>query len=438
MPPWEILLAFLAGVLLAAAAGWWVWLRASMQPRRRLAAWESLAKLLNGGRVPREERLQLCRKALLEGRVRAALLDEMAEGLALLDRHRRVLLSNRTFRDMFRTQEGEQLGSGALSVSSRSEMESAIDAAANHDRTATADLRLGTTPPRDILVTLTPHEHPDGQHAVILTALDVTSRKRAEQVRTEFVANVSHELRTPLAAIRGYVETCLEPYPEGQEPPYRRFLSIVHHHTLRLTALIEDLLILSRIESKAATLQMEPIAIYPAVETAISTLQKEAEKKRTKVSNSLPPGLPRVHADRNALDRILLNLIENAIKYSDEGMPVEVSARLQPDSICVSVRDKGFGIPRSDQERIFERFYRVDKTRSRAAGGTGLGLSIVKHLVQAHGGEVWVDSEPGRGSTFYFTVPLANSDKRALQEESRPVDEEKPEGGGHSSEQKPE
>ncbi len=405
----DMMLAFLAGLLLAGATAWWLWTRRSAQWKRRLAKWESLAAVTGGeGQKGGDDPFRRCHEALEEGRVRKALLDEMAEGLALLGPDRRVLLSNRTFREMFRARDGGQFGPGTLPGQAWRELQQAIESAAIQAKADTVELPLGTTPPRDILVTLTPTREPDGQTAVILAALDVTSRKRAEQVRTEFVANVSHELRTPLAAIRGYVETCLEPYPDGQEPPYRRFLSVVHQHALRLDALIEDLLVLSRIESKAAVMQFEPIAVYPAVATAIATLHKEAEKRQTRVSNALPPGLPEVRADRNSLERILINLIENAIKYSDSESRVEVSGRLQSDSVCLIVRDKGFGIPKSDQERIFERFYRVDKARSRAAGGTGLGLSIVKHLVQAHGGEVWVDSQPGRGSTFYVTVPLAS------------------------------
>lgn len=399
-----VLTAFLGGALLSAGIAYVVLRDVRKHWQDRLAAWKSLSRELPGKPA---DPLRACRDALRAGRLRGALFDEMAEGLALLDERGNLLLANRTHEEMFRAPIGVGLDSPVLDLGERRELEKAHRSAIDREKASTLDLRLGTTPPREILVTLTPHRTAEGRPAAILTALDVTTRKRAEQVRTEFVANVSHELRTPLAAIRGYVETCLEPHPEGQPPPYRRFLGTVYQHTLRLSALIEDLLVLSRIESKATPLKIESISLHPCVEATLSTLGKEAEKKNVRLRNALPTVLPNVRADRTGLERILLNLVENAIKYSDEDSPVEVSARLQSGQMLVLVRDEGVGIPKDDQERVFERFYRVDKARSRAAGGTGLGLSIVKHLVQAHGGEVWVDSVPGRGSTFFFTLPVA-------------------------------
>jgi two-component system phosphate regulon sensor histidine kinase PhoR len=314
---------------------------------------------------------------------------------------------------MFRCRQGDRIPLSAIGEDARGEFARSVQNVLSERRAASLELRLTTTPPREIIIALTPYRDESLPAGVILTAFDVTQRKRIEAMRSEFVANVSHELRTPLAAIRGYVETCLEAAEEGTTPPYHRFLPIINQHAIRLTALIEDLLILSRIESKGMQLKFQPLALAVAVENAITTLAPSAEKKRVALINALPPLLPDIRADQSALERILLNLIENAIKYSEEDSEVRLTARLQADAVCVVIADEGVGIPREDQERIFERFYRVDKARSRKAGGTGLGLSIVKHLVQSHGGEVWVDSEVGRGSTFFFTMPLAVSSDRA-------------------------
>jgi two-component system phosphate regulon sensor histidine kinase PhoR len=357
---------------------------------------------------------EVCNRLMQDEQRLKAVLDALSEGLALFDGERVVTFCNPAFASMFRCREGQAIPLDSVQPESTIEFERALAALRETEKPVTVELRLTTTPPRDLFVTLTPYRDADLQQAVILTAFDVTQRKRVEMMRTEFVANVSHELRTPLAAIRGYIETCLEPAPDGEEPPYGRFLPIVQQHAMRLSALIEDLLILSRIESRGMQLRIQPLQVSTAVENAITMVAAAAEKKRVALINVMPPMLPDVRADQSALERVLINLIENAVKYSDEDSEVRLTARLQADSVCILVKDEGVGIPREDQERIFERFYRVDKARSRKAGGTGLGLSIVKHLVQAQGGDVWVDSEPGRGSTFFFTIPLAGAAEKSV------------------------
>lgn len=339
----------------------------------------------------------------------STVLQAMPEGLALLDSERRIQFCNDGFSSMFRIGENQAFETGRIAARDIPALEHAFEQTAKSRSVNTTELRLLTTPPRDILVTLTPYSDGELRDGVILTAIDISSQKRVEAMRSEFVANVSHELRTPLAAIRGYVETCLEPVPEGMEPPYKRFLGVIHQHTLRLNALIEDLLTLSRIESRGMQFVFRQIQVYGVVDNALATLQNEASQKRLALVNALPPMLPKVKADESALERILVNLVENAIKYSEEDNEVRITARTQADKVCIMIEDNGVGIPKEDQTRVFERFYRVDKARSRKAGGTGLGLSIVKHLVQAHGGEVWVDSEPGKGSTFFFTLTMAHA-----------------------------
>jgi len=218
------------------------------------------------------------------------------------------------------------------------------------------------------------------------------------------VANVSHELRTPLTTIKGYAETLLE--GAIKEDVAFQFVQVIKKHTDRLTKIVEDLLMLSKIESKEFQLQIKVISIRELIDDVFDFVKEPAEKKRISISQNEIPSSMSVEADRNYLEQVLINLLDNAIKYSPEGGTITISAiEKDPKEIQFSIKDNGIGIPREDLPRIFERFYRVDKGRSQELGGTGLGLSIVKHLVQAHGGKVWVDSQLGKGSAFYFTLP---------------------------------
>jgi two-component system phosphate regulon sensor histidine kinase PhoR len=244
-------------------------------------------------------------------------------------------------------------------------------------------------------------------NGVILGAIavfhDITRLKGLEKIRQDFVANVSHELRTPLTTIKGYAETLLE--GALKEDVASQFVQVIKRHTDRLAKIVEDLLTLSKIESREFQLKREKISINEFIEDVLDFVKEAAERKRITLSKvEISPFLD-VLADRHSLEEVFVNLLDNAIKYTPEGGKVTMSAvETTPGEIQFSVKDNGIGIPREDIPRIFERFYRVDKGRSQEMGGTGLGLSIVKHLVQAHGGKVWVESEPGKGSVFYFTL----------------------------------
>ncbi len=256
-----------------------------------------------------------------------------------------------------------------------------------------------------------------GAEGTLLVLRDVTRLRRLEAIRMEFVANVSHELRTPLTAIRGFVETLLDGALESPAEA-RRFLKTVARHAERLARLLDDLLDLSNIELGRTALRLEPVAGREVIELAIAGLEPVAAKKQLALSVQVPQDFPRVLADRDRLIQILVNLVDNAIKFTPERGKVSVMARRLPpgagpaptareEVVEVSVSDTGIGIPPKDLPRITERFYRVDKTRSREMGGTGLGLAIVKHLVQAHGGELRIESELGRGTRVFFTLPIA-------------------------------
>ncbi len=234
---------------------------------------------------------------------------------------------------------------------------------------------------------------------------DVTRLKRLESIRKDFVANVSHELRTPLTSIQGFVETLLQG-AMNDPADCKRFLEIVANHVDRLNTIIEDLLILSRIEKEAEYegLKMERTNVIPILKEAVEVCQGKASQKHISVELTCDPSLQAV-VNPFLFEQAVINLIDNAIKYSDPGKPVNVLATRESGKIMVSVRDQGVGIAPSHHSRLFERFYRVDKARSRKVGGTGLGLAIVKHIMRTHRGNVTVNSLPGKGSTFTLHIP---------------------------------
>jgi len=234
----------------------------------------------------------------------------------------------------------------------------------------------------------------------------ISELKLLEQVRQDFVANVSHELRTPLSNIKGYAETLLDGALEDKENA-RDFLNIIYKESDRLSKLIDDLLDLSKIESGKMKMTFAPIEFKPIANRVIDVLKKFAVDKSINVIASIPDDLPKLMGDENRITQALLNLVDNAIKYTPINGSVSINASLQGKFVRIDVKDTGIGIPKKDIPRIFERFYRVDKARSRELGGTGLGLSIAKHLIQSHGGDIQVISSPSKGSTFTFTVPIA-------------------------------
>ncbi|HEX2953367.1 MAG TPA: ATP-binding protein [Bacillota bacterium] len=243
---------------------------------------------------------------------------------------------------------------------------------------------------------------------VLAVLRDLTRIRHLETVRSEFVANVSHELRTPLTSIKGFVETLLD---GGLNSPdsARRFLQIIGQETDRLNRIINDLLDLSRLESGRTDLYTAKLFLAPLVEDIHQTMDGRINEKNLNFSVEL--GCVAVWADEDRLREVLVNLIDNAIKYTPEGGAIRVRENDAGDFQEFMVCDTGIGIPKESIGRIFERFYRVDKARSRELGGTGLGLSIVKHIIDRHGGRVWVESEYGKGTCFHFTLPKYREDK---------------------------
>ncbi len=228
--------------------------------------------------------------------------------------------------------------------------------------------------------------------------------RQLEEVRTEFVANVSHELRTPLSIFQGYTETLID-HPDMPPEEARPILEIMHRHSRRLNALVEDLLILARLESRDDKLQLAPLDMAKFLREAMTDWSLRSAEKKIALNADIAPGLPQISADVFRLEQVLGNLIDNAIKYTNSGGRVTVRATAVNNGVEIRVEDTGLGIPTDDLPRIFERFYRADKGRSREHGGTGLGLSIVKHIVLAHGGTVRAESEQGKGTSIILMLP---------------------------------
>jgi two-component system phosphate regulon sensor histidine kinase PhoR len=235
---------------------------------------------------------------------------------------------------------------------------------------------------------------------------DITELKRTEKIRKDFVANVSHELKTPLTSIKGFVEA-LQDGAINDPKQANQFLSIISQHAERMNKIISDLLQLSLIESEEFQLKIEPFAIKEVIEGVISMLKSSAEKKSQNIEIKLYSEEQKVLADKHRINQALTNLVDNAIRYSPEKSTITIQTEDKGDLIEIAIMDNGIGIPSKDLPRIFERFYTVDKGRSRESGGTGLGLSIVKHIIEVHNGKISVESELGKGSKFSFNLKKA-------------------------------
>jgi two-component system, OmpR family, phosphate regulon sensor histidine kinase PhoR len=332
-----------------------------------------------------------------------ALFNSMVEGVLLLNREGRIQLVNQSLCDLFETSTDIR-GKTIMEAFRLNELAGVVDRLMKEGTVLGAEIELRGTENRLLQVNATAITDRDRQpQGSILVFHDLTRIKQLENTRQEFVANVSHELRTPLSLIKGFVETLLNGAKDNPTVA-TQFLQTIDKHADRLTFLIEDLLTISKLESGQVVMNLQPTELRESAQRALDDLQSRAEEKKVTMENQVPPHLC-AHADADRLQQVLFNLIDNAIKYGRAEGTVIVGARtVDSHEVEVFVQDDGPGIAPDAAERIFERFYRVDRARSREQGGTGLGLSIVKHIVQSHSGKVWVNSEPGR-TVFYFTLP---------------------------------
>lgn len=334
-----------------------------------------------------------------------AILDAMVEGVIAVDGQEHILLMNERARAMFGLGSARGEGKPFLEVIRNADLHE-IFRGVGEASPVSREVVLTSPAPRILGINAVRLGLAGDRTGVVMVLHDVTALRQLERVRTEFVANVSHELRTPLTAIQGYLETLLSGALEERENA-RRFLEIVLRHSERLGRLLNDLTDLSNIELGKVTLRRESVRVAEVVASVLAIIGPRAAQTRVAVTANILAALPAVSADRDRLVQVLINLVDNAVKYTPEGGSVTVTAHDVGDgTIEVAVADTGIGIPPADLPRITERFYRVDKARSRELGGTGLGLAIVKHLVVAHGGELRIESEPERGTTVRFTLPL--------------------------------
>jgi two-component system phosphate regulon sensor histidine kinase PhoR len=340
----------------------------------------------------------------------------MVEGVLVVDERGRILVANHALRQLLHLP-SSVANRTALEIIRNAELEEAIRKVIRQGNSTSFELNLplplGKTFDVNVVGILpSPEETGKGDEGVrgaIAVFHDITRLKELEKVRQDFVANVSHELRTPLTTIKGYAETLLE--GALKEEVAVQFVQVINRHADRLAKIVEDLLTLSKIETKEFHLKWERVSASEFIDGVIDFMKEAADKKKISIfKKDVSPSLS-IQADRGYLEQILINLLDNAIKYGREGGEITVSAiEKDRNEVQFSVKDDGIGIPKEDLSRIFERFYRVDKGRSHELGGTGLGLSIVKHLVQTHSGRVWAESQPGEGSTFYFTLPALLKD----------------------------
>jgi len=341
---------------------------------------------------------------LTEGRDRAGqILDALDDGVLLLDGAGRLLIANPAARSWFGLPDDLRPGLPLKRVLGVPQVSALAEQAAEARAPVVGNLTLVFPEPRTLALRAFPLADRGPTGRIVVTMTDITQRRRLEVLRRDFVANASHELKTPVAAVRALAETLLTALPDDPEAG-RRFAERIGREAERLDLLTRDLLDLSRVERGA--LDVEPVDLVGLVKEVVGGYADRAEERRIKLSTEVEPGVA-LRGDRAQLGLLLSNLIDNALRHTPAKGAVCVRLNAAESRAVLQVHDTGQGIPAGELPRVFERFYRVDKARARQTGGTGLGLAIVRHVAEAHGGTVRVDSELGRGSTFTVALPVA-------------------------------
>jgi two-component system, OmpR family, phosphate regulon sensor histidine kinase PhoR len=388
MWPLYIFLGLLASFILQ-----WIWQDWRLKRQRARAQQEYTAALL-----------QQQRTTNLQAQAQQhALFNSMAEGVLLLDPNEKIILINPSLRKWVKVP--SHVAGDSVELLKWPELPVLLADLKSRQALAGVELQLSGVTRRAHLqlnasVVL---DHAQKIQGYLFVFHDLTRQKELEKLRQDFVANVSHELRTPLSLIKGFTETLLNGAKDDASVA-SSFLQKIDKHADRLLFLIEDLLTISRLESGQAGLNLQEVPLDELTAKVLEDVQSQASGRKVRLQNDIPPGT-KVWGDSDRLQQVLSNLVDNAVKYGPAQGVVRVGQHDNGNGkIEVFVQDDGPGIPAESQSRLFERFYRVDRARARETGGTGLGLAIVKHIVQAHGGEVWVKSAPGHGSTFTFTI----------------------------------
>jgi two-component system phosphate regulon sensor histidine kinase PhoR len=346
-----------------------------------------------------------------ERNLSSAILGSMVEGVLVVNAAERVVFANHSFAEILSMGLPPQAGSGLVECVRQTQLIEAVRKVLAGESRVESEIVTGTLRQHFFAATIA-SVRTTGTDGAVLVLHDITDLRKLERVRRDFVANVSHEFRTPLTAIQGFAETLLagaidDPQNRG------RFLEIIVEHSRRLARLTEDLLMLSKMDADRLEFETRRIPVTAFIESCIETAQPRARDKDLRLSVNQAERIPDIAGDRRRLTEVLQNLLDNAIQYTPSGGQIMVSAGVAGSEVVFTVSDTGIGIPQAEQPRIFERFYRADVARSREVGGTGLGLSIAKHLVEGHGGRIWVESEIGQGSQFHFSVPIFDVQRQA-------------------------
>ncbi|MDD5082103.1 MAG: ATP-binding protein [Dehalococcoidales bacterium] len=331
----------------------------------------------------------------------ATVLASMADGVIMTDTDGNVVLVNRAAENLLSFQEKDATGKPFIEAIRDHELEEVLKACLREMQPQTVQVEYRRT--RRFLRVIAVPIMKGKLVGTLMLVQDLTEARNLQTMRQEFVGNVSHELRTPLTTIKAIVETLTDGAITDKEVA-GDFLTKIDAEVDRMTQMVVELTELSRIETGKTHLDLQPLDIQQVVETIVSQLGAYASRQGVTINVTIPAGLPSLQADKERIRQVITNLVHNAIKFTPGGGQITISAKLQDNNILISVIDTGIGIPADDLPHIFERFYTVDKARS--GGGTGLGLAIAKHIVLAHGGQIWIQSEEGKGSTFNFTLPL--------------------------------
>lgn len=355
-----------------------------------------------------------------------AILMNMSDGLILTDPKGIILLSNAAVKNLFGIESGIE-GKTVMETLRKAELVDLIDRVVETKETLSCEIEVTYPKELFLMVTAASYSVKGELSGAVLAFHDVTRLKQLEDIRKDFVANVSHEIKTPITAIKGFAETLLEGALDDRENAHK-FLETIRNHSERLNSLVSDLLILSRIELGDIKIENETVDLSNVIDTVFETLKEKAQSKGLYLKKEVATSPLEIKADRNRLIQILLNLVDNGIKFTEHGgvtikvqspkSKVQSGTEVVDSSLIthdlsrgdfyeISVEDTGIGIPKKHLSRLGERFYRVDKARSRELGGTGLGLAIVKHLVKAHGWEMEIESIPGKGATVKILCPVS-------------------------------
>jgi two-component system, OmpR family, phosphate regulon sensor histidine kinase PhoR len=332
-------------------------------------------------------------------------LTSINEGVLILNREERIEFLSPSLAGILSGQYGDFLGKTLLEAFRNVELQKVYQGFKSTKSGLSREIALGGADPVIMRVSLSEVQGLPDEEKTMIVFHDVTRLKKLERIRTDFVANVTHEIRTPLTAVIGYLETLQAGALENPEDA-KRFIDIMLKQARRLNRLVEDLMTISRIELGEVLLHFEEIVLPEVTENVISLLDATAAAKKIKIQNRLPQNLPQIKADRDRLIQVLVNVLDNAVKFTPDGGLITIDAEEKAENVELTISDTGIGIPREEIQRLGERFYRVDKTRSRELGGTGLGLSIVKHLMIAHGGRMEIESQMGKGTKVLLFFPV--------------------------------